>query len=120
MHAHEAEILSSRVLTTDQWGDYLIYINPQQKVFVDGRSDFYGPETGDQYLHLVNGAPEWREVLRKYNFNLALLPKELPIVQLLQTQPDWRVVVDDGKRILLVRTLASVLPTGNSGTEPRF
>ena len=31
-------------------GDYLIYVNPQQKVFVDGRSDFYGPETGNQYL----------------------------------------------------------------------
>ena len=120
VHAHAAEILASRVLTTDQWGDYLIYINPKQKVFVDGRSDFYGPETGDQYIHLVNGAPEWRETLRKYDFNLTLLPKELPIVQLLQTLPDWRVVADDGKRILLVRTVASVLPTGNSGTEPRF
>jgi hypothetical protein len=118
--AHSAAILSSRVLTTDQWGDYLIYVNPGQKVFVDGRSDFYGPEIGNQYLNLVNGAADWREILHKFDFNLVLLPKELAIVQLLQTQPGWNVGADDGKRILLVRTSASVPPTGNSGPEPRF
>src|SRR5580704_724227 len=95
VHDHAAQILASRVLTTDQWADYLIYVNPQQKVFVDGRSDFYGPETGNQYIRLVNGGTDWRELLRKYDFNLALLPKELPIVQLLQTQPEWSAIVDD-------------------------
>lgn len=120
VHAHAAEILSSRVLTSDQWGDYLIYVNPSQKVFVDGRSDFYGPEVGNEYLRLTGAAPDWRELLRKYDFNLVLLPKETPIVQLLQTQPEWRVSANDGKRIILVRTLTSVLPTGKSETEPRF
>ncbi len=120
VRAHAAQILASRVLTTDQWGDYLIYVNPQQKVFVDGRSDFYGPETGNPYLRLVNGGPDWRELLLKYDFNLALFPKEMPIVQLLRTQPDWSVAADDGKRILLVRTSTPVPPTGNSRPEPRF
>lgn len=104
VHDHEAQILNSRVLTTDQWADYLIYVNPQQKVFVDGRSDFYGPETGNEYIRLVNGGPDWQVLLHKYNFNLALLPQELGVVQLLKTQPDWRIEADDGKRILLVRT----------------
>ncbi len=104
VHEHAAQILGSRVLTTDQWADYLIYVNPKQKVFVDGRSDFYGPETGNQYIRLVNGGPDWRDVLRKYNFNLALLPKEMPVAQLLKTQSDWRVEAEDDKRILLVRT----------------
>jgi hypothetical protein len=104
VHDHASEILAARVLTTDQWADYLIYVNPHQKVFVDGRSDFYGPETGNQYIRLVNGGPGWQDVMRQYNFNLALLPDELAVVQLLKTQPDWRVVTDDGKRILLVRT----------------
>lgn len=104
VHEHAAQILASRVLTTDQWGDYLIYVNPRQKVFVDGRSDFYGPETGNQYIRLVNGGPGWLDVLHQYDFNLALLPTELAVVQLLKTQSDWRVVTEDGKRILLVRT----------------
>ena len=108
IHAHESEIAESRLLTTDQWGDYLIYLHPdQQKVFVDGRSDFYGPEVGNEYIRLVNGGWDWEQLMNKYKFNLALLPVELPIVQLLKQRADWRVVEDDGKHILLVlrRTL---------------
>ncbi|HYV61755.1 MAG TPA: hypothetical protein VE958_03720 [Bryobacteraceae bacterium] len=103
VHAHSDLILSSRVLTTDQWADYLIYVNPAQKVFMDGRSDFYGPEVGNDYLRLSNGSWDWQRLLDKYRFNLALLPTELPLSQILKLAPEWRVVEDDGKRILLVR-----------------
>jgi hypothetical protein len=103
VHAHAAEILAARVITTDQWADYLIYTNPRQKVFVDGRSDFYGPEIGDQYLHLTGGQWDWKQLMAQYNFNLALLPTETPLSQLLKQSPGWRVAEDDGKRILLVR-----------------
>ena len=39
----------------------------------------------------------------KYRFNLALLPVDSALTQILKLAPDWRVVDDDGKRILLVR-----------------
>src|SRR5450756_459954 len=36
--------LMPRILTSDQWADYLIFrLYPEQRVFLDGRSDFYGP-----------------------------------------------------------------------------
>jgi hypothetical protein len=114
IHAHESEILHSRLLTTDQWADYLIYLHPEQKVFVDGRSDYYGPEIGNEYIALMNGAWNWQAILRKYNFDRALLPVEQPIVQLLKSRTDWRVVADDGKRIYLVRSAPAVIATGNS------
>ena len=103
VHEHASEILQARVLTTDQWADYLIYTDPRQKVFVDGRSDFYGPETGNQYIHLVYGQWDWRQTMDRYRFNLVLLPTDLGIVQILKLQPEWRVVEDDGKRILMAR-----------------
>ncbi len=35
--------VSARIFTYDQWGDYLIYrLYPRIRVFIDGRSDFYG------------------------------------------------------------------------------
>ncbi len=114
VHAHEAEILHSRLLTTDQWADYLIYLHPQQKVFVDGRSDFYGPEVGNEYLAVINGAWNWQKLMAKYGFDHVLMPVEQPIVQLLKQDPDWRVLADDGKRILLARSARRVLPTDNS------
>jgi len=103
VHAHASEILNSRLMTTDQWADYLIYVNPSQKVFVDGRSDFYGPEVGNQYIHMMNGQWDWREIMTKYQFNAALLPIDSSLSQLLKLSPDWRVVEDDGKRIFFVR-----------------
>jgi type IV secretory pathway VirB2 component (pilin) len=103
VRAHSDLILKSRVLTTDQWADYLIYVNPAQKVFIDGRSDFYGPEVGNDYLRLTAGGWDWRPLLDKYRFNLALLPVESPLAQILKLAPDWRVIQDDGRRILLVR-----------------
>ena len=102
VHAHEQEILHSRVLTTDQWADYLIYLHPEQKVFVDGRSDFYGPEVGDQFLQVMRGLPGWEKVLQKYRFNLVLIPADIPLAQLLKERAEWRVVADDGKHMLLV------------------
>jgi hypothetical protein len=44
----------------------------------------------------------WDQVMRQYHFNLALLPVEQPVAQLLKQRPEWRVVEDDGKHILLV------------------
>jgi hypothetical protein len=102
VHAHQKEILESRVLTSDQWADYLIYTDPRTKVFVDGRSDFYGEEIGDQYLHMYSGNWDWNTLVNKYRFNLVLLPVESPLVQLLKITPGWRVEQDNGKEILLV------------------
>jgi len=90
------------VLTTDQWADYLIYLHPEQKVFFDGRSDFYGPEVGDQFLRVLQGLPGWEKVIEKYRFNLALIPVDTAAAQLLKQSPRWQVVADDGKHILLV------------------
>jgi len=103
VHQHSDVILNARVMTTDQWSDFLIYTNPQQKVFVDGRSDFYGPEVGNEYIHLMNGQWDWAEIMKKYRFETALLPIESSLSQLLKMSPEWKVVEDDGKRILLVK-----------------
>ncbi len=102
IHRHASQLLSGRVLTTDQWGDYLIYLNPQHKVYIDGRSDFYGPEVGNQYLRMTGGQWDWQRIFQKNGFTSVLLPAELPICELLKHDPEWRVEEDSGKTILLV------------------
>ena len=93
-------IVNAKVLTMDQWADYLIYRGyPKQKVFFDGRSDFYGPAIGDDYLALMNGAWNWEQLLRKHDLNLVLAPTEWGLVGVLK-QAGWRVVGDDGIAIL--------------------
>ena len=104
IHRHSELMATGRLLTTDQWGDYIIYsFYPRQKVFVDGRSDFYGEAFADQYLHLLQGAYDWREIIQRNRFDVALLPATWPLSSLLKQDPSWRVVEDDHRSVLLQR-----------------
>ncbi|MFN7920115.1 MAG: hypothetical protein U0Q16_08465 [Bryobacteraceae bacterium] len=102
---HEAKIRPAKVLTEDQWADYLIYrFYPEHKVFFDGRSDFYGAKLGREYMGLTGGRHDWRQILDKHGFDVALVPVEWPLTTLLKQQPDWKVIEDDGKALLFERT----------------
>jgi hypothetical protein len=103
-----ANLLSSatgaRVLTSDQWGDYLIYrMYPRTRVFFDGRSDFYGEALCDDYRVLQAGGRDSEVVLARYRFTAALLPLDWPLGQILEKDPGWRVAYRDRQAILLVR-----------------
>jgi hypothetical protein len=105
MIAHHAEqIESARILAPDQWGDYLIYhYYPRVRVFIDGRSDFYGERIVTDYLKLSRGQHEWKQLLDQYRFDMVLCPVDWALASLLKYQPDWRVIEDDGKAILFQR-----------------
>ncbi len=93
-----------RILTSDQWADYLLFrLYPRQRVFFDGRSDFYGPKLGDDYQVLEYGGVGWREKLTRYGFELALLPRDWPLERLLAVDADWKRVYDDGQAALYRR-----------------
>ena len=108
MIQQQQTVLSSgRLLTTDQWGDYLIFhYAPKLKVFIDGRSDFYGAEFGDDYFRLMQGAWDWNTLLRKHRFDVALLPVDWPLGSFLKQDPAWQLIQDDGKALLFVRRAA--------------
>ena len=104
VHENTKVLESGRLLTTDQWGDYIIYsFYPRQKVFIDGRSDFYGESLGTEYLHLLQGAYDWRVILDRWGFDVALLPVQWPLVQILKLDPSWQVIKDDSHSILFRR-----------------
>jgi len=93
-----------RVLTSDQWADYLIFrLYPQQRVFFDGRSDFFGPAIGSDYRKLFAGERPWRELLDRYRFDLALLPLDWALSTALDREPEWRLVYQDSVAVLYAR-----------------
>jgi hypothetical protein len=95
---------AKRLLTSDEWGDYLIYrLYPRRKVFIDGRSDFYGPSLGNDYIKLMQGHFEWRRLMDKYGFDSALLPAAWPLAELLKSDPGWRLRYDDGLALYFER-----------------
>ena len=118
LQKHRVRIESSRVLTTDQWADYLLYHNyPRQRVFVDGRSDFYGPELGKEYVRLLNGQHDWEKILAKHGFDLVVAPVDWPLTSLLKRDAGWKVLEDNGKAIVFEKVgRGTGLRSGNKGS----
>jgi hypothetical protein len=108
---------AARLLTVDQWADYLLYrFHPPLRVFVDGRSDFYGPDLGNDYIRLFAAHHDWRNLLRRHDFDLILIPPSVALATLLKEQPDWRLLADDGSAVLFARR--PPLPATTSGKKP--
>ncbi len=103
---YDSLIRNSRLYTTDAWGDYLLYRNyPEQKVFFDGRTDYYGEALTEDYETLLNGFPGWDEVLRKHRINAVLLPPASALAGLLRKEPTWEELETTGDfTVLRLRT----------------
>ena len=108
------------MFSTDQWGDYLIYRHyPNVKVFIDGRSDFYGEKFGDQYLDVIDSKWNWERRLDQYGIRTVLLPVDTSVASVLKGSSHWRVVYDDHVAIVFERVAggqqtAAPLPQGQT------
>jgi hypothetical protein len=88
---------SARIFTFDQWGDYLIYrLYPRTKVFVDGRSDFYGDDFEEKCSAVLGVKYDWEKTLDGFGVDTILLPPSAPLAGALKESSRWRVVYDDG------------------------
>lgn len=92
---------SARVFTHDEWGDYLIWrLYPAGKVFVDGRSDFYGDDFENKYIDVLNVKHDWEKILDGFGVNTILMPPSAPLSGALKESSRWRVVYDDGVALI--------------------
>jgi hypothetical protein len=121
----------SRIFADDQWGDYLIYkLYPRYKVFIDGRSDFYGADFDNRLLDLVNAHYDWQSSLSEFAIDTVLVRADAPLVEALKESRRWSVIYDDGLAIVFRaeqehpgatqaraarQNLSPVSPVGNKG-----
>ena len=116
---HRERFETGRVLTSDQWGDYLIFhYYPRIKVYVDGRSDFYGEPLGKEYLHVLQLSADWQRILERRRFDTVLLGPEWPLVQMLKQSSDWRIAEETAKAVLFIRREDSQLRV-EGGPSPK-
>ena len=87
------------------WGGYLIHeLYPQQRVFIDGRADFYeyAGVFGD-YLDIMHIEPNAFRLLDRYNIGACLLPRKSTLATVLGQLPEWKVAYSDDIAVLYVR-----------------
>jgi hypothetical protein len=99
---------NARILSSDWWGGYLNYrFYPQRRVFIDGRSDFYGPGRIDEYMSLRMARDSWEDLADRYGFDFALIPPDWPLSQALKTSRRWKMADQDRVAILFRRVRVS-------------
>jgi|SRR5579863_9628605 len=92
---------SETIFTDDEWGGYLIYrLYPANKVFIDGRSDFYGSTFNEKYLDVMSVKYDWEKNLERYRVNTILLSPKASLAGTLKESRRWRPIYDDGVAIV--------------------
>lgn len=89
------------IFADDEWGDYLIYrLYPENRVFIDGRLDFYGSKFSQVCDDVMNVRYGWEKNLEQYHVNTILLSPNTALASTLKESRRWRPVYDDGVAIV--------------------
>lgn len=77
-------------------GFLMLRLYPAERVFMDGRNDLYGTFRTSVYQPILEAAPGWerlwREAVRRYGIDCALLDASDPLAAALRGEPGWHAV----------------------------
>lgn len=98
------EQFTGNMLNQHVWGGYLMWVMPERKVFLDGRTDFYGEAFIRNFLAMTQLRPGWREKLDASKAGWTLLTTDHPLTQALALLPEWRRAYTDPLATIYTRT----------------
>jgi hypothetical protein len=101
---------SGRLFHDFVWGGYILYAWPEQKVYIDGGTDFYGPELMASHMNVVGMAPGWRKVLDRWEIDGVLMPTGSSMLYELALDGIWHLRDCDATATFLDRTPADGKP----------
>jgi hypothetical protein len=81
--------VGGRIYNQFIWGGWMLYAWPEQKVFIDGGTDFYGEELLEDYLRIWTLQQDWRERLEEWRIDWALVDEKSPLAGALAHEPGW-------------------------------
>lgn len=96
-------LVPGRVATQDYVGNYLEFrYGARASAFIDDRVDMYPESVENAYGVLLDGAPGWQQVLKRYRVTAVLWARSQPLAGLVAEDPRWHVVLSDRDWIVAV------------------
>jgi len=96
--------LNGPMVNEYEWGGYLIWALPEQKVFIDGRSDVF------EWTGVLGEFGRWalleedpRILLDKYQVQYCLIRKTAPMAAVLPYVPGWKNAYRDSVSVIFTR-----------------
>lgn len=91
----------TRIIHQDFVGNYLDLRYRDHATWIDDRFELHDASLVDDYLALLDGAPEWRDVLERYDAEAIVWPHDGVLVELATEVADWREVWRDDDWVVL-------------------
>lgn len=114
VQAARAAHLEGKLFHDFAWGGYLLWAWPEQKVFIDGATDFYGSELLRAYVSIEEGYPGWQAALDRRGISLVLMPRRSALAAELRRESAWRVWHQDSTAVLFVRAATPAAAAGRT------
>jgi hypothetical protein len=95
--------LQGRMFNELRWGGYILLSWPEQRIFIDGMTDFLGNDVLSSYIRIVRLDAGWEDELDRHGVSIVIMPPTSRLVHELRKMPDWRVWYADDVAIILTR-----------------
>jgi hypothetical protein len=95
-------INDGRLFNSYNWGGYLVWKNPQTKIFVDGRTDLFGDEILGEWMTVAQAGEGWQGMLEKWNVTRIILEPDRPIIAVLPSA-GWEERYRDSQAVVFDR-----------------
>jgi ribosomal protein S24E len=84
---------------------YLLYrLWPEQKVFIDGQTDFYGEKLTRDYAAIYDSQPGYEEVMQKYKVDWVIIQRTSQLALELDKKPnEWMKEYSDELSAIYIR-----------------
>ena len=84
------------------WGGYMLYREwPDQLVFIDRQTDFYGEKLTREYEQIISISKGWEDVLKKHTIKWVIIPNNSSLAQTLESEYRWRILYEDKTAVIL-------------------
>jgi hypothetical protein len=101
------------------FGGYVLYAWPEQKVFIDGGTDFYGSGLMRDYAAIRGMRPGWRDLMRRWDLSVLLVRPAAPVAAELAHDGGWTYWYCDKQAVILLRAdAARAAPAPASRPDP--
>jgi len=100
VEAARAAGVSGRVFNEFTWGGYMLYAWPEQRVFIDGQTDFYGDSITREFADIRGVQPGWRAKLAAWRIDLVLIETDSPLSEALAHERGWTPIHCDSTAVL--------------------
>ena len=95
--------LEGRIFADFTWGGYILFARPEQRVFIDGGTDFYGSAIMRDHDRISHLEPGWRGILERWRVDAVLTDSHSKLAREIARTPGWALWYCDSVAVIVRR-----------------